>query len=277
MLRPTWTAPRAGPGKERTAHCKLNPTPEELAREARLAALARVHVVLCRPSHPGNIGAAARAMKTMGLNRLKLVAPRRFPHPEANALAAGATDILEGAEVHATLEEALQDCVLAAGLTRRTRELAQPPLEARQAAPELLALAHSQPVALVFGNETFGLSNAELSRCQRLVTLPADPAYPSLNLAAAVQVMAYELRLTGLGEAPLSAPPARVSLAEMAYFYRRLEETLIAIGFLNPAHPKRLMPRLRRLFDRCGLQKEELSILLGILKQAHPKGKGKVD
>ncbi|MEO1767606.1 RNA methyltransferase [Thiobacter aerophilum] len=255
----------------------MNPAQEELAQEARLQALARIHVVLCRPSHPGNIGATARAMKTMGLKELKLVAPRRFPHPDADALAAGASDILQRAQVHATVEEALAECAMAVGLTRRERELAQPPQEARQAAPELLALAHSQPVALVFGNETFGLSNAELAHCQRLVTLPADPAYPSLNLAAAVQVMAYELRLTALGAAALPATPARVSLREMAYFYRRLEETLIAIQFLDPAHPKRLMPRLRRLFDRCGLEKEELAILLGILKQAHRKDKGKVD
>lgn len=253
----------------------MNPSPEE--PEHATAILAHVRVVLCRPSHPGNIGAAARAMKTMGLSDLVLVAPRRFPHPEAEALAAGADDVLGRARVCRDLDEALADCVLAAGLTRRLRELAQPPQDGRSAALELASLARAHRVALVFGNETFGLSNAELARCQRLVTLPANPRYPSLNLAAAVQVMAYEMRLAALGAPAANPPPPSVSLGEMEYFYRRLEETLIHIGFLDPAHPKRLMPRLRRLFGRCGLEKEELSILLGILKHVNLKGKGKVD
>jgi tRNA/rRNA methyltransferase len=240
--------------------------------------LSRIRVVLCRPSHPGNIGAAARAMKTMGLGDLALVKPRRFPDREATALAAGADDVLAAARIHDSLDEAVADCTLAVGLTRRHRELSQPPQEARQVAPELVAVAQDAPVALVFGNETNGLDNAELSCCQRLVTLPANPAYPSLNLAAAVQVMAYELRLAALaGLVGQGQGPPRVSLGEMAYFYRRLEETLIHVGFLDPAHPKRLMPRLRRLFDRCGLEKEELSILLGVLKQVNKRCDGKVD
>ncbi len=255
----------------------MNPSPEEL--EAGRQALARVRIVLSQPRHPGNIGAAARAMKTMGLSQLALVAPRQFPHPEAVALAAGAGDILDGARVYPDLDQALADCVLAVALTRRPRELACPVLDARQAAPEIIALARSQPVALVFGNETFGLSNEELARCQRLVTLPANPDYPSLNLAAAVQVMAYELRLAAVAgtAGQMANAPARVELAELEYFYRRLEQTLVAIGFLDPAHPKRLMPRLRRLFGRCGLEKEELSILLGMLKQINLNGKVKVD
>ena len=251
----------------------MNPQPEKPA----VSPLERMRVVLSRPLHPGNIGAAARAMKTMGLAELVLVAPASFPHPQARALAAGATDVLDRARVFATLGEAVADCVLAVGLSRRERELGPPTATPREAVPELLALAEQGPVALVFGNETFGLSNEELAHCQRIITIPANPTYPSLNLGAAVQVMAYELHLATLSResdrqrAP-QKPPERVSLGEMEYFYRRLEETLIHIGFLNPAHPKRLMPRLRRLFDRCGLEKEELSILLGILKKANNKG-----
>lgn len=254
----------------------MNPPAEELDPAATW--LRRVRVVLCRPSHPGNIGASARAMKTMGLSDLALVAPRRFPHPEAEALAAGAGDILQTATVHADLHEAVGDCVLAVGLTRRRRELSHAPVDAREAASEIAGFAAQGTVALVFGNETFGLSNAELAHCQRLVTLPANPAYPSLNLAAAVQVMAYELRLAALASPPAEKAAAeRVPLQDVAYFYRRLEETLVHIGFLDPAHPKRLMPRLRRLFDRCGIEKEEMSILLGILKQINRKEKDKVD
>jgi tRNA/rRNA methyltransferase len=252
----------------------VNPQPEKpAARPPAARPLDRVRVVLSRPLHPGNIGAAARAMKTMGLTELVLVAPASFPHPQARALAAGATDVLDRARVFATLGEAVADCVLAVGLTRRERELGPPPATPREAAPELLALAERGPVALVFGNETFGLANEELLYCQRIITIPANPAYPSLNLAAAVQVMAYELHLAAHeGESTLESPPERVSVGEMEYFYRRLEETLIQVGFLDPAHPKRLMPRLRRLFNRCGLEKEELSILLGMLKQFSRKG-----
>jgi len=228
--------------------------------------LAHLRVVLCHTSHPGNIGAAARAMKTMGLNELVLVAPLAWPSSEAEARATGAVDLLYAARVVDTLDEALAGCVLAAGMSARQRDLSHPPLTPRQAAPRLLAEAATAPVALVFGNETSGLSNAELDRCQMLVHIPTNPDFRSLNLAAAVQVMTYELR-TSLADA-LSQPadmPPYADLADVERFYAHLEQTLYAIDFLDPAQPKRLMPRLRRLFARTRIEPEELAVLRGIL------------
>lgn len=243
-----------------------------------LDALANIRVVLSHTSHPGNIGSAARAMKTMGLSRLALVNPRHFPHPEADALSAGAVDVLQAAQVHPTLESALTGCVFAAGLTRRQRGLSHEPQDAREAAGRLIEIAQTQPVALLFGNETSGLSNEELGKCQMLVTFPANPVYPSLNLAAAVQIMAYEMRMAALGGAQVAASERDLAnLEDIEFFFSRLEETLIDIRFLDPAHPKKLMPRLRRMFARKQLEKEELSILMGILKQINLKGKVKVD
>lgn len=245
---------------------------------AKLDALANIRVVLSHTSHPGNIGSAARAMKTMGLTQLALVQPRHFPHPEADALSAGAVDVLQAAQVHSTLESALAGCVIATGLTRRQRGLSHEPLDAREAAVRLIEIARLQPIALLFGNETSGLSNEELGKCQMLVTFPANPDYPSLNLAAAVQIMAYELRMAALGaRLPEATERELAKLEDIEFFFTRLEETLIDIRFLDPAHPKKLMPRLRRMFARKQLEKEELSILMGILKQINLKGKVKVD
>jgi tRNA/rRNA methyltransferase len=235
--------------------------------------LANIRIVLCQTSHPGNIGAAARAMKTMGLQQLVLVRPKKFPHPEAEAMASGATDILEQARVCDTLEEALAGCVLAVGLSARKRELTHELVTAREAAALITQTTSSQHAALVFGTEMSGLSNAELIQCQRLAMIPANPEYSSLNLAAAVQVLTYELRMAADSvpkTADSSFPPA--SHDEIEGFYRHLEETLIRIGFLNPAMPKRLMPRLRRLFARARLEKEEVNILRGILRHMqYPK------
>ena len=215
-------------------------------------ALARVRVVLCRTSHPGNIGAAARAMKTMGLSRLTLVQPKFFPHAEADARASGAGDVLAQARVCATLAEALDDTVFAVGMSARRRDLALPFCWAREGAQR--ALAVQGEVALVFGNETAGLSNEELALCQLPVMIPANPEYTSLNLAAAVQLMCYELRLAAAlpGPAPaVDAVPA--TAAEVEALMAHLEETALVTGFLDPAQPKRLMLRLRRLFARAGL------------------------
>lgn len=254
----------------------MNPLPTK--HSGKLDALANIRVVLSHTSHPGNIGSTARAMKTMGLSQLALVNPRYFPHPEADALSAGAVDVLQAARVHPTLESALSGCVFAAGLTRRQRGLSHEPLDAREAAGRLIAIAHTQPIALLFGNETSGLSNEELGKCQMLVTYPANPDYPSLNLAAAVQIMAYEMRMAALGQARTEATERELAnLEDIEFFFSRLEETLIDIRFLDPAHPKKLMPRLRRMFARKQLEKEELSILMGILKQINLKGKVKVD
>ncbi len=232
-----------------------------------------------RPSHPGNIGAAARAMKTMGLRHLYLVSPARFPDPQADAMASGATDVLASARVCASLAEALSGAVLAFGTSTRKRELLARWLTPEQAAPELLAEAGARrEAALVFGNETYGLSNAELESCQALITVPASADYSSLNLAAAVQVLGYELRRQALAGAAWPQPQVEAAdLAEVERFYRDLEERLAAVGFLDPASPKRLMPKLRRLFARTRLAREEINILRGILGAAAARGPGKID
>jgi TrmH family RNA methyltransferase len=227
--------------------------------------LSNIRIVLCRPSHPGNIGAAARAMKTMGLTELYLVSPKKFPHADAEAMASGAVDVLASAKICASLEEALSGCVLAIGTSTRQRDLQTALLIPEQAARQALAEAQGGTVAMVFGNETFGLSKEELARCQALMTIPANPEYSSLNLGAAVQVMAYELRRTALAESFAQPELDVADLAEVERFFAHLEQTLIRIGFLNPASPKRLMPKLRRLFSRTRLQKEEINILRGML------------
>jgi tRNA/rRNA methyltransferase len=222
--------------------------------------------VLARPSHPGNIGSAARAMKTMGFADLRLVAPREFPSPEADALASGALDVLQSARIFATLEEALADVVYAVGFSARSRDLSHPVRALRDAAPEILARAQAGRVALVFGNETYGLSNEELARCQSLANIPANPAYASLNLAAAVQVGCYELATTAATFAP-NIEPARnlATVQEVEAFHTHLEQAMIASGFLDPAQPKRLMERMRRLYARAGLEREEVLFLRGML------------
>lgn len=228
--------------------------------------LQNIRIILCRTSHPGNIGSAARAMKTMGLSRLYLVAPHDYPHPSSYALASGATDVLENIAICNTLEEALAGCAFAIGFTARKRELSHEPVSAREAAAEALEFAAQQEVALVFGNETNGLTNEELIRCQRTAHIPANPEYSSLNLAAAVQVLAYELRMTTESDRISAKPVKYATHDEVEGFYQHLEQTLIDIDFLDPAQPKRLMLRLRRLFTRARLQEEEVNILRGILK-----------
>ncbi len=228
--------------------------------------LGRVRIVLVRPSHPGNIGAAARAMLTMGLGRLTLVEPRRFPDPEAEARASGATAVLDDARVVATLDDALAGAVLTVGLSARPREFAGQVLTVRAAAERAVATTMRGDVALVFGTEMSGLSNDELARCAVVATIPANPRYASLNLAAAVQVAAYELRVAaGRGAvwaAPRFAPAAH---DEIEGLHGHAARTLAAMRFLDPAMPRRLMPRLRRLFARAGLEREEVNILRGIL------------
>ena len=240
--------------------------------------LDRIRIVLSHTSHPGNIGAAARAMKTMGLSQFYLVNPVADADGVARARSSNARDVLEGAVVCATLEQALAGTVLAAAMTTRQRELAPPPKWAREAAPEIVGASAHGPVALVFGNETAGLSNEEVALCRLPVMIPANPGYSSLNLAAAVQVMCYELRLAAI--AP-GAPPAPenppAGFEEIRRFYEHLEAAVTQSGFLDPAHPKRLMPRLRRLFDRIRLERDEVSLLRGMLKTFLKKPGDKVD
>ena len=228
--------------------------------------LNNIRVVLNHPSHPGNIGASARAMKTMGLHSLVLVNPKHFPDREAEVLASRAVDVLTAARVCASLDEALAGSVLAAAMSARPRELSHVPFYPRKAAAVLLEQARQHPVALVFGGEMSGLSNEEIIKCQMLVNIPANPNYPALNLAAAVQVMCYELRLALENPALQQNEFEAASFEEIEMFYRHLEEALVSSRFLNPDQPKRLMERLRRLFARTRLEKDEVKILRGILK-----------
>jgi tRNA/rRNA methyltransferase len=230
------------------------------------ALLDRIRIVLCAPSHPGNIGATARAMQTMGLSKLVLVAPQRFPHPDADALASGASVVLGHTEVVATLDAALAGAVLAIGFSARPREFAGEVRPVRAAAAEALRYAAEADVALVFGNEMSGLSNAELALCQIVATIPSDPEFASLNLAAAVQIAAYELHLAACGGAVWTAPAFEPATQdEIAQLFAHGERALIALNFLRPTQPKRLLPRLRRLFARARLEKEEVNILRGIV------------
>ncbi|MBS1189020.1 MAG: methyltransferase TrmH, group 1 [Rhodocyclaceae bacterium] len=240
--------------------------------------LSRIRVVLCRPSHPGNIGAAARAMKTMGLSRLCLVAPKQFPDPEADARATDAVDVLAAARICNDLDEALAGTVFAVALSARPRDLGPLPKQAREAVVELLAAAgEGDEVALVFGNETMGLSNEELRRCHLAATVPANPEFTSLNLGAAVQVLCYEARMAAFGgrpevastTTPFSSPLATHD--EVEGLYAHLERVMTDTGFYNPAQPGRLMPKLRRLFGRARLEKDEINILRGILAATQEK------
>lgn len=237
--------------------------------------LANIRIVLCEPHHAGNIGAAARAMKTMGLSQLVLVKPENFPSNEATRRASRATDVLDAAQVCGTLKEALSGVALAVACSARTREMAVPAVDARGAAARLAEVAASQPVALVFGNETFGLTTAQVNLCRMIATIPTDPDYASLNLAAAVQVFAYELRLALLGGARVEAARNLASHDELEGLYAHLERALIESGYLNPRQPKKLMQRLRRLYARAELEQEEINILRGMLRTLRQPKKAK--
>ncbi|MSQ55005.1 MAG: RNA methyltransferase [Betaproteobacteria bacterium] len=234
--------------------------------------LKQFRVVLCRTSHPGNIGATARAMKTMGLADLRLVAPLRFPAPEAEWMASNANDVLENARVHATLAEAIGDCVAGYALSARPREWSLAVRPVRDAALEAVARAASGPVAIVFGSEKAGLSNEELLTCQTLVHIPVDPGYTSLNLSQAVQVVAYELRMAcGGGAVPPPRAEALATVADVESLYAYLEKVSAESGFFDPVEPKRLRERFRRLFSRIVLEREEVNILRGLLKSLTEK------
>lgn len=245
------------------------------------AAPARIRIVLVGTQHPGNIGSAARAMKTMGLSRLVLVAPERFPHQDATALAAGAADLLEAAEVFPTLADAVADCRLVLGCTARSRRIALDEVSPREAAERAFAAAGEQAdVALVFGRERTGLDNDELQLCHAAVHIPANPDYSSLNLAQAVQVLAYELRLTALGTdgAPVATPVARVPAepreeppathAELEGFFAQLGDTLDAIDFHKGRTPETALRKLRRIFLRADLDARDVRLLRGVLADA---------
>ncbi len=241
-----------------------------------LEVLSRIRVVLVGTTHPGNIGSAARAMKTMGLSDLVLVDPKQFPAADATALAAGADDLLARARVVPSLEEAIDDCIWVTGTSARQRGHSVPPLAPEPAARGLLDHARQGTVALVFGRESSGLTNEELDHCNALVQIPTNPGFSSLNLAAAVQVMAYTCRATALSlvDKPIPAydpdPPA--TQAELDAMFDHLQRALVAIEFLDPEKPRHLLRRLRHLYLRVGLTRSEVAILRGILTHAERGG-----
>jgi TrmH family RNA methyltransferase len=237
-----------------------------------------VRIILVGTTHPGNIGATARAMKNMGLKDLVLVSPRYFPHEEASARASGAEDILESARVVGRLEEALADCVYAAGASARSRAIEWPCMEPRECAKRLTRESEAGNVAVVFGPEKSGLTNEDLDRCNTLLTIPTDPAFSSLNIAMAVQIICYELRLLRQYAAAPSEPDVPPATGEeYEHFYRHLELVLTRSGFLDPQNPRLLMRRLRRLFVKAELDKNEVNIMRGILTALDPDGKKGID
>lgn len=228
-----------------------------------------VRIVLVGTTHPGNIGATARAMKNMGLSDLALVRPRCFPHDDATARASGADDVLTHALVCDTLDEALADCRFVAGTSARSRSIAWPSLPPRACAERLVEESARGMPAVVFGPEKSGLTNDDLDRCHVLLSIPTHPDFSSLNIAMAVQVITYELRVAALGTTDVSkGHEDHVPLAtagDLEHFYAHLEATLVASGFLDPENPRHLMRRLRRLFARAEPDQNEVNILRGIL------------
>jgi tRNA (cytidine32/uridine32-2'-O)-methyltransferase len=230
---------------------------------------ANVRIVMVHTTHPGNIGAAARAMKNMCLSELVLVSPRDFPHAEATSRASGADDLLAAARVVETLAEAVSDCRMVIGASARLRSVSWPLVDPREAAQIAAAEALNGPVAIVFGRESSGLSNDELDLCTHLVHIPTNPDYSSLNVAMAIQVISYELmRVRGVA-LPENREGSRVaSNAEMEGFFAHLEQALDEIGFTDERRAEKLLRRLRRLFHRAGPDSEEVNILRGILSAA---------
>lgn len=240
-----------------------------------MAPIDPIRIVLVGTQHPGNIGSAARAMKTMGLNQLVLVAPRRFPDPEANALAAGAEDIVRQARIVDNLDEALKDCRFALGTSARDRAISLPEHTPREAAAALLEHVEAGgQVALVFGRERTGLENDELMHCHGRVFIPCNPDYASLNLAAAVQVLSYEIRLRRLELSQLPAkepamagtPPA--SIDQLERLFSHLGEFMDEIDFHKGRSPDMINQRLRRLFLRARMDEREIKIIRGLLSDA---------
>ena len=238
-----------------------------------------LRIVLVGTQHPGNIGSAARAMKTMGLSRLVLVAPEKAPDRDTHAMAAGADDLVEAAPVFASLADAVADCRWVLGCTARSRRIQLEPLHPREAARRALQATASGPVALVFGRERTGLDNEELQLCHAAVHIPSDPAFSSLNLAAAVQVLSYELRcaiLEGTAPPPPAVAPARTAPpgegaathAELEGLFGQLGETLELIDFHKGRAPESAMRKLRRLYLRANLDSAEVRLLRGVLADA---------
>ena len=228
--------------------------------------LDNIRIVLVNTSHTGNIGSTARAMKTMGLSNLYLVDPVSAPDGHASALAAGAGDVLANAKTVATLQEAVADCGLVVGTSARSRTHSWPMLEPRSCGRKLIEEVPDYPVALVFGRENNGLTNEELQQCHFHVCIPANPEYSSLNLAAAVQTLCYEVRMARLEKDAFPPTENDYPLNEdLERFYQHLEQTLTGTNFIVKNHPGMVMTKLRRLFNRARPESQELNILRGIL------------
>ena len=233
--------------------------------------LDQIRIVLVNTSHPGNVGATARAMKNMGLSQLTLVAPKDYPSPKAQWRAANAKDVLEDVIVVDSLEEAVGDCGLVVGTSARERRIPWPLLTPRECGERSIAEAGQHPVAIVFGREDRGLTNEELQQCHFHVHIPANPEYSALNLGAAVQVICYEMRLAMLQQE--SGEPLhfddwdvrRAKHSDLELYYQHLQETLEKLGFLDRDNPRQTVTRLRRLYNRIRLDEMELSILRGVL------------
>ena len=227
-----------------------------------------LNIVLSHTSHPGNIGAAARAMKTMGLSKLVLINPKKFPSAECTVRAAKADDVLENAKVFDDLDSALSEFSVVVGSSARSRHLDMPILTARELAEKLINEHQNESIALMFGTESAGLTNEEVSRCHYHVYIPANPDFSSLNLASAVQLISYEMRIAHLGAAANNIEVKKsvsITAEQMEGFYQHLEQTLVQTGYHNPEHPKFLMSRLRRLYNRARPDHSEMQILRGIL------------
>lgn len=240
--------------------------------------LNNIRIVLVGTTHPGNIGASARAMKCMGLTQLYLVnPPAGFPGADVTARAAGADDVLNEATVCDTLEAAIRDCAVVIGTTARDRSIPWPVLTPSQCAQQALAESADAPVALLFGRERSGLSNEEIDYCNYVVNIPTNPDFSSLNLAAAVQVIGYELCRQASGDRPVVADRREIPLAsqqDLEYLYEHLQRVMTRVGFYNPDKPRRVMRRLRRLFNRAQLDQNELNILRGFLAAIEEKTAG---
>ncbi|MBU0743798.1 MAG: RNA methyltransferase [Gammaproteobacteria bacterium] len=233
-----------------------------------------IRIVLVNTSHPGNIGAVARAMKTMQLENLYLVNPKEFPNVNATAMAAGADDILAKATVTKSLQEALHDTKIVFGTSTRFRVLQLPPLNPKEAAKIITNEGKAHEVAIVFGRENNGLSNEELEMCNYQVYIPTDPIFSSLNLAAAVQLIAYEIKMTEQPNTSFNSSPIELASSdEIQYFYQHLQQTLLDVNFLYHKNQDLLMAKLKRMFNKTQLEKKEVSILRGILTAINTKTK----
>ena len=239
--------------------------------------LQNIRIVLVETSHTGNMGSVARAMKTMGLTNLWLVNPLVKPDSQAIALAAGASDVIGNAHIVDTLDEALAGCSLVVGTSARSRTLPWPMLDPRECGLKSIAEGQHAPVALVFGRERVGLTNDELQKCHYHVAIAANPEYSSLNLAMAVQVIAYEVRMAWLATQEKEVEPKEETayplVDDLERFYGHLEQTLLSTGFIREGHPGQVMNKLRRLFTRARPESQELNILRGILASIEQKNK----